>query len=286
MGRVPTGPSYDCGVAQPDRLVVIRGGGDLATGVAWRLIRAGFGVLALELADPLTVRRSVALSTAVREGSVDVEGMVARLVGSVGEALTAIAGGVVAVLVSPTLAPVREELGPLDVVVDARLAKRPLDTTVADAATVVGLGPGFVVGEHCHAIVETNRGHHLGRVLWSGSADPDTGSPGLVGGRGAERVVRADADGEARWSVAIGDMVAEGESLGGIVDAVGWLWEIHSPFAGVVRGLIAQGQRVSKGLKVGDIDPRGDPGMCREISDKALAIGGGVVDAVFSRLRR
>jgi xanthine dehydrogenase accessory factor len=265
-----------------DRLVVIRGGGDLATGVAWRLTRAGFGVLALELSEPLTVRRAVALSTAVIDGHVDIEGMIGRRVGSVGEALATVTSGEVAVMVSPVLKPVRDLLGSLRVVVDARLAKRPLDTTIGDATTVIALGPGFVVAVDCHAVVETNRGHHLGRVLWSGAADPDTGTPGLVGGKAAERVVRATVDGTAGWLVEIGDVVAENVLLGGVVDDEGSLHEIRAPFPGVVRGLIRGGQRVTRGLKIGDIDPRSDPTMCFEISDKALAIGGGVVEAIFA----
>ena len=266
--------------------MVVRGGGDLATGVVWRLTRSGWSVLVLELAEPLTVRRTVALSSAVRDGEVNVEGMVGVRVSSIGEALAVVTAGRVPVMVSPTLVPVSELLGSLHVVVDARLAKRPLDTTVHDAATVVGLGPGFVVGEHCHAIVETNRGPRLGRVLYSGSAEPDTGTPGSVEGRGTERVVRSSTDGVAAWAVSIGDSVRAGGSLGGVVDDSGLLHEVVAPFDGVVRGLIAHGQHVRHGLKIGDIDPRIDPLMCHQMSDKALAVGGGVVEAVATAGRR
>ncbi len=258
---------------------VIRGGGDLATGVAWRLTRAGAAVIVTELPSPLTVRRTVALSTAVTDGTVDVEGMVGRLVSSATDAVElADSGGgdVVAVLVSPELPDVGA-----DVVVDARLAKRNLDTSVDDAALVIGLGPGFVVGVDCDVVVETMRGPRLGRALWSGTAEADTGTPGLIGGRGDERVVRAPVDGVIRWRRSIGDVVNEHDELGSVADTV-----IRSPFAGVVRGLILDGSRVRAGLKIGDVDPRLDPSLCNEISDKALAIGGGVVEAVLWWSRR
>jgi xanthine dehydrogenase accessory factor len=258
-------------VAEPG-LVVVRGGGDLATGVVWRLTRAGWPVLVTELAEPLTVRRTVALSTAVTDGVAEVEGMVGRRIGSAGEAAAVIGAGEVPVLVSPGLPSLHR-----DVVVDARLAKRNLDTGRDDAALVVALGPGFTAGVDCHAVVETMRGHHLGRVFWQGSAAPNTGTPGNVGGRAAERVLRAPAAGAPAWSVAIGDAVREGQVLG----AVGGT-ELVAPFDGVVRGLIAPGRQVPAGTKVGDVDPRADAGACREISDKSLAVGGGVLEAVLT----
>lgn len=258
-------------------LCLVRGGGDLATGVVWRLVRCGFPVLVTELARPLTIRRTVAVSSAVTDGAADVEGLTARRVDSPAAAVALAGSGEVPVLVSPSIPPVGA-----DVVVDARLAKRPLDTTIDDAPFVVGLGPGFVVGVHCHAVIETNRGHHLGRVLWVGSAEPNTGTPGIVAGRGAERVLRAPADGEVRWAVAIADRVAAGQVLGSVAGH-----GVVAPFAGVVRGAIADGIDVAAGSKIGDVDPRCDPAACFEISDKALAIGGGVVEAVstWSRSR-
>lgn len=193
--------------ARPDRpRCLIRGGGDLATGVAWRLSRAGWPVVVTELAAPLTVRRTVALSTAVSAGSVEVEGMRGRRVDDQEEAMAVAARGEVAVLVSAELP---AGLHP-DVVVDARLAKRNLDTTMGDGSLVVALGPGFVAGIDCHAVVETMRGHRLGRVLWEGSAIPNTGVPGVVGGRGADRVLRAPWPGRVQWRVAIGDRVVGG----------------------------------------------------------------------------
>ncbi len=253
-----------------DRLCALRGGGDLATGVAWRLTRAGFPVVVTELAAPLTVRRPVALSTAVTEGSIDVEGMVGRLVTDGPEATGVARSGTVAVLVDDGLPAVEAE-----VVVDARLAKRNIDTTIDDADLVVGLGPGFTAGVDCHAVVETLRGPHLGRVLWSGSAAADTRTPGDVGGRSAARVLRAPRAGRVAWMVAIGDTVGEGQELGSIGGAT-----VVAPFDGVVRGLIHPGTAVTPGLKIGDVDPRLDV-SCTEISDKALAVGGGVLEAVL-----
>jgi xanthine dehydrogenase accessory factor len=261
-------------IPDTETLVVVRGGGDLATGVAWRLTRAGFPVVICELAHPLTVRRSVALSTAITDGIVSVEGMVG-VRATAAEAVGLARRGVVPVLVSSEL----PALG-ADVVVDARMAKCRLDTTIDDAPLVVALGPGYTVGRDCHAVVETKRGSRLGRVLWSGSAAPDTGTPGEVAGRGAERVLRAPAEGAAQWRARIGDLVEEGAVLGTVGGR-----EIRSPFAGVVRGLVAEGTVVPADLKVGDVDPRADTDW-REISDKALSIGGGVLEAVLTWSQR
>lgn len=254
-------------------LCIVRGAGDLATGVIWRLTRAGWPVIACELAEPLTVRRTVSLSTAVRDGSVDIEGMRGQLCPDASAALHVASSGSVAVLVSPELPALSA-----DVVIDARLAKRNIDTTIDDATLVVALGPGFTAGDDCHAVIETQRGHRLGRVLWSGSAAPNTGTPGIVGGHGAERVLRAPGDGLVSWDCQIGDVVSAGATLGRVGTE-----PLVAPFDGVVRGLIADGISVSAGLKIGDVDPRCDQAACHEISDKALAVGGGVVEAVLTR---
>lgn len=256
-------------------MCVLRGGGDLATGVAWRLTRAGWPVVVLELPEPLTIRRTVALSTAVADGEVRVQGMRGVLVTSPQEAEAAVARGDVAVMVAPELAALRS-LRP-DVLVDARLAKRNIDTSAADAGLVIGLGPGFTAGFDCHAVVETMRGHRLGRVIWSGSAQPDTGSPAELGGRSADRVLRAPTSGVVVWHVDIGDLVGEGQLLGKVGST-----NISAPFDGVLRGAIRSGTTVPVGLKIGDVDPRGDSSACWEISDKALAVGGGVLEAVLA----
>jgi xanthine dehydrogenase accessory factor len=252
-------------------LCVIRGGGDLATGVAWRLTRAGFPVVVTELAEPLTVRRAVALSTAVDSGVVNIEGMVGQRASSIDEAIDIAQSGDVGVVVSADLPRVGAS-----VVIDARLAKTNIDTTIEDADLVVGLGPGFTAGENCHVVIETMRGPRLGRAIWNGSATPNTGTPGELGGKGAERVLRAPATGIASWNYSIGDLVSERDVLGTVGTS-----EILSPFDGMVRGLIREGQQVQTGCKLGDIDPRTDANY-KEISDKALSVGGGVLEAVLT----
>ena len=182
-------------------------------------------------------------------------------------------GAFVPVVVSPTLPPYDA-----DVVVDARLAKRPLDTTLDDAPLVVGLGPGFAAGANCHAVVETMRGPHLGRVLWRGAAAPNTGVPGVVGGHGSERVLRAPNDGTIRWKAHIGDVVPAGAVIGAVGPAA-----ITAPFAGVVSRPDRRPHPCGPGAKVGDVDPRLDTDV-DQISDKALAVGGGVVEAILTWL--
>ena len=254
-----------------EELVVVRGGGDLGTGVVARLHRCGFPVVVLELAEPLTVRRTVAMSSAVHDGEVQIEHVIGRHCDDLDLAVDLARQGIVPVVVSAELPVIGQR-----VVVDARLAKRNLGTTIDDAPLVVSLGPGFTAGRDCHAVIETARGHHLGRVIWNGSAAPNTGVPGVVGGRGAERVVRAPVADTVRWNVTIGTVVAAGQALGTVAGVV-----VTAPFVGVVRGLIAPGIAVPAGIKIGDIDPRADT-PCDEISDKALAIGGGVLEAVLS----
>ena len=226
--------------------------------------------------EPLTVRRTVAMSTAVTEDEITVQGMRGVRVESPAEALAVAEQGDVAVLVAPELPPL-DRARP-DVVVDARLAKRNIDTSIDDAAVVVALGPGFTAGVDCHAVVETVRGPSLGRVIWTGTAQPDTGTPGELGGRSVDRVVRAPVDGRVEWRIAIGDLVSGGQPLGAVGGAT-----VLAPFDGVVRGAIRSGMRVRSGLKIGDVDPRGDPAACEEISDKALAVGNGVLEAVLAR---
>ena len=244
--------------------------------MAWRLTRAGWPVVVLELPEPLAIRRTVALSTTVTEGEVSVEGMRGVLAATPEEARETAERGDVAVLVAPELA----VLGPLrpDVVVDARLAKRNIDTSTDDGDFVIGLGPGFAAGRDCHAVVETMRGHRLGRVIWSGSAQPNTGRPARVGGRSADRVLRSPFAGRVVWQVAIGEEVVRGQPLAEVGGTT-----LRAPFDGVLRGAIRSGMTVWAGLKIGDVDPRGEPSACWEISDKALAVGGGVLEAVLAR---
>lgn len=257
-----------------EHLVLIKGAGDLASGVAYRLFRAGFPIVMTELAQPTVVRRTVAFAQAVYDGQTTVEGVSARLAASPAEALAIARGGAIAVLVDPH-ARVVAELRPA-VVVDAIMAKRNLGTRRGDAPVVIGLGPGFQAGVDVHAVVETNRGHRLGRALLTGSAEPDTGLPAPVAGRGAERVLRAPADGVFVAARAIGDRVTQGEALGRVGGEA-----LLAPFDGCLRGLIQTGVSVHRGMKVGDVDPRAEREHCFTISDKPLAVGGGVLEAVL-----
>lgn len=255
--------------------VVIRGGGDLGSGVACRLHRCGFPVLITELAQPLLVRRAVAFGSAAVEGAITVEDITARRVADVAGALHAQAAGEIPVLVDPE----GETLGGYDpaVLVDARMLKRPPGSQPAGLMMVIGLGPGFTAPLNCDAAVETNRGHYLGRVIWEGAPEPDTGLPGRVKGHVMERVLRAPAAGKVTALVAIGEAVEQGQPVA-TVGGVG----VRAPFDGVLRGLVHDGLEVPAGLKVGDVDPRGEPVHCFMISEKALAIGGGVLEAVLS----
>ena len=254
--------------------IVIRGAGDLATGVAHRLYRSGFRVVMTELAEPLAIRRAVSFSEAVAQGSTEVEGIKARKVASAGEALKVLRAGVIPVLVDPDGSHI-PELAP-DVLVDARMAKRNLGTRLSDAPVVIGLGPGFTAGEDVHAVIETNRGHNLGRVILQGGAEPDTGVPGEIAGRSSERVVRAVATGRFTPRREIGETVRAGEILGEIDGQA-----VTAPIDGVLRGLIRAGTLVTTGLKIGDVDPRAVREHCFTISDKGRALGGAVLEAIL-----
>jgi xanthine dehydrogenase accessory factor len=259
--------------------VVVKGGGDLGTGVVYRLRRAGLRVLVTELAEPLVIRRRVALATAVYEGTVEVEGLTGRRVADDMEAARAWDAGEVPVLVDPEAAVVRH-LNPT-VVVDAILAKRNTGTRLTDAPIVIGLGPGFVAGEDVHAVVETMRGHYLGRALYQGAAAPNTGLPGAVHSVTAQRVLRAPVAGRFESVGRIGDRVAAGETVARVDGE-----PVRAHIDGVLRGLLADGLRVRAGLKVGDVDPRGVVDHCFTISDKALALGGGVLEAILYLARQ
>lgn len=256
-------------------LAVIRGAGDLATGIALRLLRSGIRVVMTDLPNPLAIRRSVAFCEAIRLGQMTVEGVTAQRAEDACEAMRLLERDIVPVLADPegrcipALAP--------DAVVDAILAKRNLGTRITDAPAVIGVGPGFTAGVDCHAVVETMRGHTLGRVIYRGSALPNTNIPGLIGGFAGERVLRAPADGVFQAVLEIGAVVKAGD-ITGYVEGKPMCCTID----GVLRGLIADGTQVKKGLKCGDVDPRADASYCTLASDKALAIGGGVLEAILN----
>ena len=258
-----------------NHVVVVRGGGDIGTGAIWRLRRVGFPVVVLELEHPLTIRRTVAFSSAVTEGAVTIEGVDGVRVTTPSDALDAASRGVVPVLISPGIPDMERS-----VVVDARLAKVNLDTTLDDAPFVISLGPGFTAGVDCHAIVETMRGHDLGRVIWDGPATPNTGVPGVIGGASADRVLHAETSGDLSWAVSFGDLVETGQEIGQIDHT-----PIHSKIAGAVRGLLLPGP-VTEGLKIADVDPRFDPEAVGRISDKSLSVAGGVLEAILVWLAR
>jgi xanthine dehydrogenase accessory factor len=266
-------------------LVVIRGAGDLASGIALRFHRASFPVLMTEVAAPLAVRRTVSFAQAVFDGVCRVEEVTGRRC-EIAEAAAVIAAGEVAVIVDPAGETLRQLQPP--VVVDAIMAKRNTGTRRADAPLVIALGPGFTAGADCHAVIETARGHNLGRVIWQGSAAPDTGEPGeLPGvGRRGSRVLRAPVAGHVIGRGVIGDMIVEGAEIAVVRDAQGGEHAIVAPFAGVLRGLIHPSVTVPAGMKIGDLDPRADVAACFTVSDKSLAIGGGVLEAILMWLAR
>lgn len=262
-----------------DILVVIKGAGDLASGVGLRLFRCGFPVVMTEISEPTPVRRTVSFAEAVYLGETSVEGVVAKLVKDVGEINSTLGEGKIPVIVDPE-ARIVSLLKP-KVVVDAIIAKRNVGTKITDAPIVIGLGPGFVAGVDVHAVIETNRGHYLGRVILQGSAEPNTGVPGLVGGFGAERVLRGPTDGRLIPVASIGDMVKKGDVIAHVDGH-----PVIAPFDGVLRGLLRENLTVFKGMKIGDVDPRAAYEHCFTVSDKALAIGGGVLEAILMLLNR
>lgn len=255
-------------------LILIRGAGDLASGIALRLFRSGLSVVMTDLPHPTSIRRTVSFSEAIVRGETTVEDVTGKRAESAAEALKLLDDGVIPVLADPECS-FRTELKP-HVVVDAILAKRNLGTEITDAPIVIGVGPGFTAGEDCYAVVETMRGHTLGRVIYEGSALPNTNIPGLIGGFAGERVLRAPADGVFRASASIGDLVNEGDTVGYVGDM-----PMKCTISGVLRGLIADGTTVHRGMKSGDVDPRGEVSYCTTVSDKALAIGGGVLEAIL-----
>ncbi|MBI4788624.1 MAG: EF2563 family selenium-dependent molybdenum hydroxylase system protein [Chloroflexi bacterium] len=263
----------------PDKLILLKGAGDLGTGVAWRLHKAGFPVLITELAQPLVVRRTVAFASAVYEGQVTVEGVTARRAKSFQQARAWLGDGVISVLVDPETR-AREEFAP-SVLIDAVMAKRNTGTRLTDAPLVIALGPGFTPNVDCHAVVETNRGHYLGRVWWDRPAEPNTDTPGEIGGKRGERVLRAPQAGQVTSVRTIGDAVTQGETIA-FVDGA----RVVAPFDGILRGLVHNGLSVKAGAKIGDVDARANREACLTISDKALAVGGGVLEAVLAWMNR
>lgn len=258
-------------------LILLRGGGDLASGVAYRLRKAGLPVVITELAKPLAVRTTVSYGMAAVYGAVIIEGIVARraALDDLPELYATLDSGAIPVLIDPE----GESIAVLEpaVIIDGRVAKARLDTHIDQAPLVIALGPGFIAGEDCHAVVETNRGHHLGRVYWRGSAEPDTGLPATLNGKQAERVLRAPCDGFVTQVAVIGRTLREGQLIARVGET-----PIYAPFDGVLRGLIDDDTPVMRGMKIGDLDPRSRREHCFTISDKSLSVGGGALEAVLT----
>lgn len=260
-----------------EQIIAIKGAGDLASGIALRLWRSGYHVIFSELPVPLCIRRTIAFSSAVFDGSATVENAEGILIKSIAEAESIWEQNKLPVIVDETAEQILS-LKP-DVLIDARIIKTWRDDThLTDAPLVIGMGPGFTAGENAHCVIETNRGHNLGRVFWTGSAEPDTGIPGTIKGEGIKRVIKAPCDGVFQPSVQIGDSVEAGQTIAKINDT-----EIQAQLTGIVRGIIYPGINVWKKLKIMDIDPRGNRSHCFTVSDKATALGGGVLEAILTR---
>lgn len=255
-------------------LAIIRGAGDLASGIAMRLWKCGIDVVLTDISQPTAIRRTVAFSEALRLGETRVEGVLAKRAENIEDAVHLLKCKIIPVLPDPNCA-CRLTLHP-DVLVDAILAKRNLGTALSDASTVIGVGPGFTAGVDCHAVVETMRGHTLGRVYYTGSALPNTNVPGLIGGFAGERVLRSPCDGVFSPTKEIGDIVQEGDAVGFVNGE-----PVKATIGGVLRGLLPEGIPVHRGMKSGDVDPRYCVDNCYTVSDKSLAVSGGVLEAIF-----
>jgi len=256
-------------------VIIIRGGGDLASGVAIRLLRVGLRVVITELPQPLAVRRTVAFAEAVYSGNITIEGVTGVVVKDPTDTFRII--GIlskqqVPVMVDPGCSSARDLHAV--VIVDGRMTKQPPEPIGYVPKLYLGLGPAFVGGENCQAAIETRRGHTLGRVYWQGSPEADTGKPE----GDPQRVLRAPADGELVCHAEIGQHLEAGQPVAEVADQV-----VSAPFTGILRGLLHPGLTVTRGLKIGDIDARDDPRLCRLVSEKSLAIGGGVLEAILSK---
>jgi xanthine dehydrogenase accessory factor len=261
-------------------LVVVRGAGDLATGTIYKLIKSGYAVIALETEHPAAIRRSVAFSEAVYEGIQTVEGLCACRAASPQQARELAVEGKAAVLVDTDASCLKELQAPA--LVDAILAKKNLGTHRGMANVTVALGPGFTAGEDVDVVIETKRGHDLGRLIYQGAAAKNSGVPGIIAGYGAERVIHAPAAGTLRAVVQIADLVEKGQVIAWLDTEQGEPVPVYASLTGLLRGLIRDGYPVYEGMKIADIDPRAQEyENCFKISDKARCIAGGVLEALL-----
>lgn len=252
-------------------LIIIRGGGDIATGIAYRLFKAHYKILMLEVEAPLAVRLTVSAAAAVFDGEIQIEDMHVKRIKCLED--IDIMSNDVNVFIDPSGTCIKA-LHP-NILIDAIMAKRNTGTTSAMAPIVIGIGPGFRAPDDVNAVIETKRGHYLGRAIYNGEAIPNTGIPGIVNGYGVERVLRAPSNGFLEPLHRIGDHVVANEIIAFIDDN-----PVVAPFDGIIRGLIHHSVPVKKGLKIGDVDPRQEAAYCHTLSDKVLAVGGGVLEAV------
>lgn len=257
-------------------VVMVAGAGELGSAVCHRLKRSGFDVIATDIEKPRCIRRRVCFAVALSSGRMEVEGIVAERAASPSEAADILGRGSIAIIAGDYRT-LLDSLG-ARVLVDATLRKGNSDNIAGLAPLTIGLGPGFVAGETSDVVIETNRGHDLGRVIDRGTAEPNTGVPGEILGMTGERVVRAPADGLFGGGVALGSLVYKGDVLGAIDNSV----EVRAPISGALRGLMADGIAVHKGQKIGDVDPRGAEIDVNTISDKGRAVAGGVLEAIMS----
>lgn len=266
-------------------MIIVRGGGDLATGTIYMLYQCGYQVLVLETAQPTAIRRNVAFCEAVYDGSCQVEQAVCRRVDTLAQCMEIWKKQEIPLMIDTQAAIVeriqKKEIQKtgihLQAVIDGILAKKNLGTNRQMAPLTIALGPGFCAGDDVDYVIETKRGHRLGRIIEQGTAAPNTGVPGIIGGYGVERVIHAPADGTIRVQTQIGDLVEKGQTLANIGDV-----PVQATLDGVLRGIIRDGFAVSKGLKIADIDPRiGEKENCTTISDKARCIAGGVLEVLI-----
>lgn len=258
-----------------EQIVFCKGGGDIATGTIYKLFQCGFPVLVLEIANPSCIRRTISFCEAVFDNNVEVEGVAACKVSSLEEAYAVYEKRSVSVMIDPEGKVIKEAVP--HVVVDAILAKRNLGTALKDASVVIGLGPGFFAGKDVHAVIETQRGHNLGRVIYEGAAVANTGIPGVIAGYGKERVIHALCEGVLHIKKQIGEEVKKGDIIA-MIDG----FPVPATIPGIIRGMIREGYHVTRGLKMADIDPRlAQKENCHRISDKARCVAGGVLEAIM-----
>lgn len=255
-------------------IVVIRGAGDIASGIGHKLHRSGFRVLMLEIAKPLVIRRTVSFATAILENEAVVEDIKAVKVNDVEGIYKAWQANNIAIMVDAECKILNKIKA--DVLVDAILAKKNLGTYREMAAITIAAGPGFNAGEDVDVVIETHRGHNLARLIFNGYAQEDTGVPGLIIGFGKERLIKSPINGKINNILEIGAQVSKGQIIAYVGNE-----PVFATLDGVLRGLITNNLEVRKGLKIGDIDPRAIKEYCYTISEKARAVGGGVLEAIL-----